>query len=322
MKTILKISAVLSLGALAMGCAASDQGDEATDAEGAALSQAREASETAFEAQMADLERRYASGDDKPASAPTPSLAPQTAKLGVSRTLCEHLRPFARLEHAYFYYGGYFNADVVVGAQVGMDFVFDLWNRQAAAFSWKSATANIGTAGSIGVGGYVGYGFGDKANVIDAWAGRFDSVSASLEIPGTKLGIEGSGFRSPDGTIVGGAIGAAAGLSASWPLPVSGTLETGFWVPFDSATKRMAAVSLGARRSLGTATALTGDPRIAKNAKPRAYDFVQYQRSSDLALGLLWSAPAGVSLAPAAQAVAIGVLREAGRSIEQLCPGH
>jgi len=203
-----------------------------------------------------------------------------------------------------------------------MDFVFDLWNRQAAAFSWKSATANIGTAGSIAAGGYVGYGFGAKASVIDAWAGRFDSATVSLEIPETKLGIQGSGFRSPDGSIVGGSVGVAAGLALSWPLPVTGTLETGYWVPFDGATQRMAAVSVGARRTLGTATALTGDPRIAKNAKPRGYHFVQYERGSDLALGLLWSAPAGVSLAPAAQAVAIGVLRDSGRSIEQLCPGH
>jgi len=316
------IKSLLALaGALLVGCAGAEPTDEDVDADGAALSAARADSAAAFEAQLADLERRYASSAEGGATVAPASLRPLGGRLGpVSRKLCDHLAPFSQLEHAYFYYGGYVGADVVVGAQTGMDFVYDLWNRQAAVFSWKAATANLGTAGAIEVGGYVGYGFGAKSNVLDAWAGRFDAVDVSVDIPLTKLGIEASGFRSPDGSIVGGSVGAAAGLAISWPLPVTGSLETGFWVPFDAGTRSLNAVAHGARRSLKRAPALSGDPRIKSSAKPRDYDYVQFERSSDLALGLLWSAPAGVALVPAAQAVAIGVLRDSGRTIEQLCP--
>ena len=304
-----------------VGCAGASSEDD-TDVEGAALSAARAASATAFAEQMAELEARFdASAEDTSSSVSTKTIRPLTTRLApMSRRLCDHLAKFRGLEHAYFYFGGYGSADVVVGAAVGMDVVYDLWNRQAATFSWKASTVNVGTAGSIAVGGYVGYGFGAKDNVIDAWAGRFDSVAVDVDIPLTKFGIEGELFRSPDGSVVGGTIVATAGLSLSWPLPVSASLETGFWVPFDRGTDRMASASLGARRSLKTTSALTGDPRIHGDARSRSYRYVQYEKSSDLALGLLMTAPGGVSLVPAAQAVAIGVLRDSGRIVEDLCP--
>ena len=326
LKTIAPLLAITGLFSL-VGCAAPTEEDDSSSSEDAALTEARSTSEQAFEAQMNELEQRYEKASSEEVSTQSFGIPSQVGARSlpfgsIRKKLCEHLAPFGSLEHAYFYYGGYVSADVVVGAQVGMDFVFDLYNRQSAAFTWKVATANVGTAGSIGISGYVGYGFGAKANVLDAWAGRFDSISGEIEIPGTKLGVEGSAFHSPDNTIVGGSIGVAAGLALSWPLPVTGTVETGFWVPFDAATQKMSAIAFGANRSLATGTAMNADPRLDHAAKNKPYQYVQFAKSSDLALGLLWTAPAGVSLVPAAQAVAIGVLRDSGRTLAQICPRH
>lgn len=307
-KPVLFGMVTLATAALA-GCAGVETEEDTGDSD---LALVRASSEESFSREMDALEARYASVERSEDG----DVHPEGLGIVLPRgSVCKYLAPLRKYGHEYFYFGGYLGADVVAGARGGMDFVFDLWNRQAAVFTWKSVTANVGTAASVSAGGYFGYAFGEKANVIDAWSGRFDSAGVSLDIPETKVGVSATGFRSPDGSIVGGSLGASAGLAASWPLPVQGTLETGYWVPFDDATRSIASYSLGTNRTLMHAAAA---PR--PGARPQSYQYVQYERSSDQALAILINAPAGLGLVAAAQAIAVGTLRATGRSVTELCP--
>ncbi len=299
---------------LMAGCA--DLGEEETDGD-ASLALARATSESSFEAELAALEAEYGRATNGGGTTTTQTIRPQGALSWVRPgSLCSVLRPLRGFERAYFYYGAYIEGDALgAGPHVGMDFVYDLWNRQAAVFTWSANGVNIGTAASVGGGAYVGYGFGKKANVVDAWSGTFETTSASLSVPETKLGIDSVSFRSPDGSVSGVSIGASAGLSLSWPLPVTGQVEAGYWTPFDSGTRALATFSRGTRNSLETATAA---PRPNRPARP--YQYVQYERSRDLAIALLVSVPAMGGSIPASEVLAIDVLRRSGYTSAQLCP--
>ena len=51
--------------------------------------------------------------------------------------MCEVLAPFAGMQHPYFFYGGNVTGAAGGAAQAGFDVVFDIWNQQAAVFTYK-----------------------------------------------------------------------------------------------------------------------------------------------------------------------------------------
>lgn len=313
MKLSIVAAAALGLVPVLAGC--SDAGEDDDSGE-SGLALKRASSESSFEKALDELEARFASADAAQGGSVRPqTLGPRAARLSLaSRSLCTYLSSFRSLEHAYFYFGGTIGATGAgTGGQAGMDFVYDLYDRQAAVFGWEGRALSIGTAGYVAAGGYFGYGFGKKANVIDAWSGTFEQATLSIDVPETKLGVDGSTFRSPDGSIVGIALGGTAGLALSWPIPASGQLSSGFWTPFDAGTRALASWSYASRHTLQTAPAVAG-------RQLRNFAYVQYDRASDLALALLTTAPAGLSAVPAAETLAIGVLRDSGRTVDQLCP--
>jgi hypothetical protein len=244
---------------------------------------------------------------------------------------CNVLKDIQAAEHPYFFYGVYAGAGFASsGFSAGTDAVFDLWNRQAAAFNWGKRTVDVGSAGGIKAGVYGGYAFGNKAGVLDAWSGQFGGASISASIPGTKISADAAFFQSPDGSVNGVSGGVTAGIGAG--LPVSGAIENGYWTPYDTGT----AFILQQAETRGAAGTLDWIANYDVNAwlehgqaQPRpggpigTYDYIKFHSPTDMAVAILRNNPA--ALTTAAEALILGLLKDNGVTmwsyLNQNCPG-
>jgi hypothetical protein len=221
--------------------------------------------------------------------------------------LCGTLAPLRGLEHAYFFVGGAVEGGAVVTGHVGVDFVWDLWDRQAAGFWYRGA--GFDTLVGVQASAYMGYGFGDKADVLDAWSGTFETAGLSVALPVLKLGVGAQGFRSPDNSVIGGAAVLSVGLDfLSLPVDVDATISTGEWTASERLTHGVADSWWFVRQST-----------VRRNVGGKPHDFVQFRGGRDVALSILQTTgTAGVL--PAAHAVAIGLLKDNGWTLSQACP--
>jgi hypothetical protein len=227
-------------------------------------------------------------------------------------SLCDHLRPLKKFEHQYFFTGGSVNAAAfVVGGQAGVDVVFDIYNMQAAVFGYaKRVTASSNA--SISAGGYVGYGFGDKGDVITAWSGQFIDDVGSIETPWLNLSESLGYFHAPDNIISGAYLGVGIGTSLL-PIPVGYDHTIGVWEAWDAGAIGMAAQSPGSTIGRVTAQPWSGKPA-------HAFAYVQYPDAFSLAMAIRRAAPGAIGEAAALDAIALALAREAGVTISQLCP--
>lgn len=148
---------------------------------------------------------------------------------------------------SYICFGGQatYNGRVLSGG-IGCDLVWDLWNEQFSAFYFPVGSMSLSKTIGVGVTAYVAIGFGRFDNVHAAWSGQFNSVSASVAVPGLNwklLGISvgGSGFASPDFSMTGGAATVTAAISipiaVSGAMPANLSIGTGMWYPFNQLTE-------------------------------------------------------------------------------------
>lgn len=138
----------------------------------------------------------------------------------------------------YFFMGGSVEAGAGLHGMIGTDYVWDLYNLQMAVFNYKSMETVFG-AGSVGAGAnaYLGLGFGKKANVVDAWSGRFAAVGVSGSLPLLANYLSGhiSHFTAqtsrgkPDYSIQGGSIGVSAAMSLPSAAPGALQVSAGHW---------------------------------------------------------------------------------------------
>lgn len=221
--------------------------------------------------------------------------------------LCGTLAPLRGLEHSYFFVGGAVEGGAIVSGHLGADFVWDLWNRQAAAF-WYTGVG-FDTLVGVQASAYMGYGFGDKRDVLDAWSGTFQTAGLSVALPVLKLGVGAQGFRSPDNSVIGGAVVLSAGLDfLSLPVDVDASVSTGEWVPWDGAT-----------RSVASSWWLVRQSSARRTVAGKSRELIQFRGGRDVALSMLQTVGAG-GVMPAAHAVAIGVLKDNGWTLSQACP--
>lgn len=223
--------------------------------------------------------------------------------------MCETLAPFAGLGHPYFYYGGSVQGGAGGVAQIGADVVYDIWNQQAAVFSYRGVGAE--SLAGAEAGAYMGYGFGNKSSVLDAWSGRFCTGSVSVGLKGVPLagiGAFGSAFISPDATVVGGAVGVSGYLG--WSPPVGGSAVAADWGAWNSATSALNNVGWGYRSD------------VVQNADGQGHDLIQYRSSFDMAMHVLWNLPPPQNVAVATQVLAVAALRRTGLTLDQACPNE
>ena len=222
----------------------------------------------------------------------------------IGNNICDVIGPFASLDHPYFYYGGYAQAGAVGQVQGGVDMVFDMTNLQAATFGYKG----YGVASLVGgeVGAYAGYGFGKKNGVIDAWSGRFCSASVSVGLPAKLLSAGATGFVSPDLSVYGGAVSISVGYDVI-PTPVDASVFAADWTAWDTGTKALS------KNGFFIHQHLKKDPATGKT-------FIQYDSPKDMALALLWNAPAPMGVSAAAQVIALDLQKKSGLTIAQMCP--
>ncbi|MEY2988061.1 MAG: hypothetical protein RJB13_1582 [Pseudomonadota bacterium] len=138
----------------------------------------------------------------------------------------------------YFFIGGSVEAGAGLHGIVGTDFVWDLYNLQLSIFNYKSVETVFG-AGTIGAGlnTYLGLGFGEKKNVVDAWSGKFASVGVSGSLPVLSNYLSGhithftaqTPHGKPDYSIRGGSIGISAAFSLPTPAPGALQVAVGNW---------------------------------------------------------------------------------------------
>src|SRR5262249_13779218 len=149
---------------------------------------------------------------------------------------CEVLKPLAAVEHPYFFVG----TSVLAGAGAvrgsGADLVFDLSNRQAAVFTYTQG--GIVTLMGIEASAYGGFAFGQKANVLDAWSGKFQTGQTSVETPFVRVSVGGSIFRAPDNSLWGAAAQASFGVNFI-PTSVEIGVTDGNWTAWDGATENL-----------------------------------------------------------------------------------
>ena len=329
--TVLPASFCLALLAFASGCS---QATEPTASSSTA--QAIEESSSEFETQLTALQAKIdqcvqsgechahgvigSSSSESPspggvesadpiASNPDDPFASQSIRPkgwfgGVN--ICAALRPLRGLQHPYFFIGGQLQAGAVVAGQVGFDVVWDMWNQQASTFVYIGGGIGNILGGSVSA--YAGYGFGNKAGVIDAWSGTFVSVAASVTIPLTDIGAGLSGFASPDGSVIGASGSLSAGINLFNPgVEVAAT--AGVWTPWSAGT-RLFGNSLWFTRYTEQQAAYNGSN----------YTYLQFPNAADVALSMVQTAGPGLAAAPAAQVVALSVIQHHGLSIEQQCP--
>ena len=232
--------------------------------------------------------------------------------------ICDALRPFEGFEHPYFYFGGAVTATVPgTGLQKGLDVVFDLTNLQAAVFPYRkdlSVTPNA----ALGLGGYMGWGFGKKDNVVAAWSGTFVDATLSVNLlPKTlqPLNVQGGVFESSDGTVKGAVIGAGVSVGAL-PLPGDYAQGVGVWEAWDQGTAWLLEHTINDAGTTLRFTVAQPDP----NRPEAVYAYIQYPSVTAM-IKAMASSPGGLLTGPAAlQAMALAAQREMGMSISQLCP--
>jgi outer membrane murein-binding lipoprotein Lpp len=225
-----------------------------------------------------------------------------------SLSLCTALRPMAALQNPYFFVGGSAKAAALKSADVGVDLVFDLSHQQAALFHYKSH----GYQNLIGaqVSAYLGYGFGRKANVLEAWSGDFQTAEATVETPFLKISAGGAIFRSPDNSVWGGLVEASFGFNALGPVStVEVSVSEGFWTPWDGATRAFG-------KSLYFAKSTEKSVYLSANRKQHAY--LQFEGTRAFSFALVQRLGA-LGFLPAAQAVGLDVLKRKGLTIERMC---
>lgn len=294
-----------------VGCASPEE-DDSVSASDEALSVAT----TSFDADMATLERlRHqceSEGRCEHAGGSTTDsggvhLETEAPRVRDSR-LCNALTPFQGLGHPYFFVGTSAKAAAIdVIDNPGFDAVWDLRNQQFAVFAFHGD----GLENLVGVeaNAYMGYAFGNKRDVLDAWSGAFESGEATVQVPVLQIGVGGAIFQSPDGSIFGGLVEASVGVNALGPLaPISASVSKGLWVPVDEGT-----------RALGETFVFTSfHEQRAAAADGKDYAYVQFDNTRSLALSILERlGPFGT--APAAYAVALDALEKAGISYENAC---
>jgi hypothetical protein len=154
-----------------------------------------------------------------------------------SISLCDALGPLRVFVSPYFFVGMNGTAAAVrTGQNRGVDLVWDLRNMQFATFFYtgQGYRTLVGLEASV----YMGYGFGRKDNVIDAWSGQFETADASVDVPLLHISAGGPVFASPDRSIWGGAISAGVGLNVLEPIGgVSMGVTDATWTGWDEATR-------------------------------------------------------------------------------------
>ncbi|MCA9587399.1 MAG: hypothetical protein KC657_18860 [Myxococcales bacterium] len=224
--------------------------------------------------------------------------------------MCEVLAPFAGMQHPYFFYGGNVTGAAGGAAQAGFDVVFDIWNQQAAVFTYKG----VGLASLAGgeASAYMGYGFGNKSSVLDAWTGRFCTAGASVGIGKGALfgiplgaGVGGSLFTTPDQSVAGGAVSVSG--TAGYAPPLEAAVFAGDWSAYDAGTTALGSAGFGYRDSIKQ-----------KNGKK----YVQYNSSVDMAVAMLWNVSFPTNVQVATQVLAVDALKKTGLTLEQACPAQ
>jgi hypothetical protein len=226
--------------------------------------------------------------------------------------LCDVLRPLAVFESPYFFAGLSAKAAVIkTAADIGTDLVFDLRNQQAALFHYH----NHGYQNLVGAeaAGYLGYGFGKKNNVLDAWSGKFETAEATQEVAPFLgfIGVDVGGFifRSPDNSLWGGAAEVSVGVNALGPLgSTEVSVSEGEWTPWDAATK-----------AFGKSLWFVGYDVKTAPVEGKNHAYLQFRGTKDLALALVERlGPLGIL--PAAQATALAALSKQKLTISRACP--
>jgi hypothetical protein len=202
--------------------------------------------------------------------------------------ICDALAPFRGYEQPYFYYGAYLQGGTAVVGLLGTDIVFDLWNRQVAAFRY--AGGGVGSQFGGEAGAYLGWGFGNKATVIDAWSGSVYAASVSVGLPWVELSLGATEWASADGTVIGGAAVGSFGLDLV-PTPVDAFGTFGVYQAWNDVTR---GISRG--RSIGSTP--TGE-------------YIQFGDRRDMARYILETVP-DIAAAVAAATLAISIARDFG----------
>ncbi len=227
-------------------------------------------------------------------------------KRASSFSMCEALEPLRALGHPYFFAGVTAKAAYVVTLEDGgIDVVFDLKRQQAAFFHYH----NHGVQNLVGVdaSAYMGWAFGEKEGVIDAWSGEFQQAEASLEVPLINISAGGSIFRSPDDSLWGGTIAVTAGLNLI-PTPVELAVSEGEWTAWDAATE-----------AYGRGLWFVGYDERSASHHGKTHTYLQFNGTVDLVFALLQTfGPFGGTAA--AQAAALAALDSAGLTIDSACP--
>ncbi|MBL8613946.1 MAG: hypothetical protein JNL38_41785 [Myxococcales bacterium] len=304
------LAALAASSTLAIGCAAdaerSSSSEDLTEVEGSA--------NAAFDDEvdgmlaLADAQKAGAcparDGAARPAAGSVKILAGKRPS-----GICAALAPFKAFDHPYFFMGGALSAQARSGYQAGLDLVWDLDNLQAATFVFHGPV--FGTTRGVSAGAYAGFGFATskKSSVLDAWSGVFQSATVSASLVGV-LGASGTGFRSPDNSLLGGSIGISVGVS---DLPVNvDAAPASVWSAWDAGTEAY--------------DGRIWDCTFGKSLRSVTYDkkphkVVQFQRSRGIAAAILWET-GGNALGQSAAyyALALGALRQSGLTVSQACP--
>lgn len=298
------------------GCAQDTEEDASSSSDSALVSAANEA----FQADIAAVERITrkcqsagacpSDGVTRPASLSiaTTDSTTEAAHSGGLRdlTMCDALRPFARLEHPYFFVGASAKAAFLAPLKDGgFDTVWDLEHRQLAIFHYESQGLQnlVGVEAAI----YLGYAFGRRENVLDAWSGEFEAVAASFEIPLLEIGVGGRIFRAPDNSMFGGAVVADVGLNMLGHL-ASVSVEHGEREPSDGATRLM-----------GDAFYFVPFTTMSLEHEGAPHTYLQFAQPRDLALALVETFGA-IGVNPAGYALARNALEQTGLTYEHACP--
>ncbi len=197
----------------------------------------------------------------------------------------------------------------------GVDLVWDLWNEQFAAFTFSGGGVKVPQVLSIGVGGYAGIATapGGKRDVIDAWSGAFNNVSAAIEVPGVGLfSGGGQGYASPDGSLFGVAVGGGVGFSLGSP-----GFEAGFGVGDWSANNELTgALSY----DLGYTQTITGKDYLELSSGPgttMARHFGRLTDGTSIASPAIFTGLKGIQVLM----LAVGAAKSAGVTYSQACTG-
>jgi hypothetical protein len=313
--------ASVSAASVSLVACAGPAKEETQSAAGSALDEATSFDDE-FQARLQDLDQKAegcesGSCDDGSGAAATSAfrarIHPLVAGPGMndqrsvtSFGFCEVLKPLAAVEHPYFFAGAAIQAGSAIVGGGGADLVFDLSNQQAAYFTYTQG--GIAQLAGIEASVYTGVAFAQKANVLDAWSGEFQTGAASVETPFLKISAGGTIFRSPDNSLWGGAVTASIGLNLI-PTVIEPSFTDGEWTAWDGATENLQQ----------DGWFLIGSQLASADVGAQTHEYVQYDGSVSLSLALIQNLSTLGAL-PAAVAVALDILSSRGLTIESACP--